>query len=689
MKNVTSIILSIALLLVFIMPNESLAQDQSLEKLIMKSKQILEIGDEYTKFEYSISKNEGITTYNFNWRNEEETDNISVNIDSEGFIMSYDKYSYQDNYENKIPKVTDAEGKKISEDFLKKINPEIKDRLEYKGNDKSKDIFINRYYFNFVRSENGIPYVNNAANVNVDSMTGEVKSYYVSWDKDVKFPKDEGNISKEEAAQLYKEKVKFELMYKYSFTGKEKKPMLVYSIEDKNKSINAKTGELLDYSNDYFDGGIQDSGKGGEESNKALTQEELEAIKADKDMISESQAEAIARESAKIDKSYKLSYLNMLKHQDGYRWYLDFTKQEDNKYEGAQVSIDVKTKEVIYFNKYTEGNSKGKQKYSKEQALNIAKEYLNKVQAEKSKQVEYIEMSYPRDQIYQGEYAPTYSFNFTRKVNDKLFQGDGFDIRVDSSSGEIIGYDSSWYKGELPKADGVVSKEQAYKTFTSQAKLELQYIKMPLDDKKENNDTILAYVLGNKDKLDIDAKTGKPIDLYSYGMNTNEEKPVYTDIDNSIAKKQIATLMELGIYLPGEKFKPKAEITQSDFLYLLYKTKDSYINYGDIEELYKTLIGQKIIKKEEKAPDSNITREEAVKYIIRSLNYDRVADIKNIYKLEFKDQENIDPNLRGYVAIAKGLGIVNGTADGKFRPTDSLNREQAILIIYNVLDSKK
>lgn len=687
MKRIISMVVSMILLLGFVMPKESIAQDQDLEKLIKKSKQILEIGEEYNKFQYSISKNEGVTIYNFNWKNDEDTDFISVGIDSEGFIMSYDKYSYQDNYENKIPKVTEAEGRQISEDFLKKINPDIKDRLEYKGNEISRDVFINSYYFNFVRTENNIPYVNNSSNVNVDNMTGEVKSYYANWDKDINFPKNEGIISKERAEQLYKEKVKFELMYKYNFTAKDQKPLLVYSVQDKNKSIDAKTGEIIDYSNDYFYSGIREEGLSGGDANKELTKEELDAIKNAKDMISESQAETIAREFAKIDKIYKLSYLNMIKQQDRYIWHLDFTKQEDNKYESAQVSIDAKTKEIMHFNKYTEGNANEKEKYNREESLKIAKEYLNRVQSEKSKQVEYIEMNYLEDQIYRGESPTIYSFKFTRKVNGILFEGDGFDIRVDSKSGEIIGYASSWYKGEIPKPEDLVSKEEAYKAFSNRAKLELQYIKLP-DNKEDNKDTILAYVLGNKDKLDIDAKTGNPIDLYSYGRNTEQEKPKYVDIENSFAKKQIEKLLELGIYIPGEKFKPKEEITQSDFLYLLYKTKESYINYGDLEELYKAMIAQHIIKKDEKAPKNNVTKEESVKYIIRSMNYDRVADIKDIYLVEFKDRENIDPKLRGYVAIAKGLGIVNGTSDGKFRPTDNLTREQAIAIIYNILNSK-
>lgn len=689
MKNIISIMLSIALLLGFIIPNHSLAsQDTELERLILKSKQILEIGDEYSEFEYSISKYEDRTRYNFNWKNEDDSGFISAVIDSDGFIMSYDKYGNRNDYESKIPKVTQEEGRRIAETFLKKVSPEIKDNFRYKTSEMNRGTLVSSYYFNFTRVENDIPYINNTVNVDVDNMTGEVKSYYVNWDKDIKFPKDENIISKQEADKIYKEKVKFDLMYKYSFTGKESKPILVYSVQDKNKSINAKTGEVFDYSNENFYGEMKDVGNAVEESKKTLTKEELKAIKTSKDMINENQAESIAREFATIDKSYKLSYLNLFKQEDGYSWYLDFAKEQDNKNESVQVSIDAMTKEIMHFNKYNEVDAKEERKYSKDQALDIAKEYLNKIQSEKSKQVEYIDASYLEYEVEEGKEPMSYSFNFTRKVNGILFEGDGFIIRVDTRSGEIVGYSSSWYKGELPELKDIVSKEEAYKVFKDRAKLELQYINKS-NNKKDSKDTILAYVLSNKDRLDIDAKTGKAIDLYSYSRDREEDRPDYEDIEKSIAKEQIKILSNLGIYLPGTKFKPKEAITQRDYIYLLSKAMDNYVNYEDVEEMYKMMINQNIVKKDEKAPKSNVIREDGVKYIIRAMNYDQVADIKDIYTLQFKDKEDISLSLRGYIAIAKGLGIVNGTSDGRFRPTDTITREQAIIMIYNMLNLEK
>ena len=75
-----------------------------------------------------------------------------------------------------------------------------------------------------------------------------------------------------------------------------------------------------------------------------------------------------------------------------------------------------------------------------------------------------------------------------------------------------------------------------------------------------------------------------------------------------------------------------------------------------------------------------------MKYIIRALKYDKVADIGSIFIVEFKDKASISPELTGYVAIASGLGIVKG--DGtNFSPARKVTRGETAVMIYNYLQS--
>ena len=167
----------------------------------------------------------------------------------------------------------------------------------------------------------------------------------------------------------------------------------------------------------------------------------------------------------------------------------------------------------------------------------------------------------------------------------------------------------------------------------------------------------------------------------------------YTDISNHYAKSQIETLAENGIGLEGPELKPDEKIKQKDFMLLLSQVVNAGYPFRgmsvlstdkETEDLYDILIREGIIKKDEINPEAPLTREDSVKFIIRALKYDKVADLSDIFNCSFKDKDEIDPALIGYVVIAKGLKIVNGSGD-YFRPKDELKRADALIIIYNYL----
>ena len=179
----------------------------------------------------------------------------------------------------------------------------------------------------------------------------------------------------------------------------------------------------------------------------------------------------------------------------------------------------------------------------------------------------------------------------------------------------------------------------------------------------------------------IDANTGY-IKLFG---RTDPQMWTYNDIDKSYAKEKINILAQYGIALPGEEFKPKEKITQRDFLYLLAKANSPYFEIdGSKDKLYSYLINLGIVKEEEKNPNKIVTKEEGIKYIIRALKYDKIADVSEIYKDLFKDTKDIAPKLKGYAAIAYGLNIVEGS-NGYLKPKAELKREDAANMIYNYL----
>jgi len=91
-----------------------------------------------------------------------------------------------------------------------------------------------------------------------------------------------------------------------------------------------------------------------------------------------------------------------------------------------------------------------------------------------------------------------------------------------------------------------------------------------------------------------------------------------------------------------------------------------------------------IVKAGEKSPEVPITREEAAKFAVRMIGLERAAEIKGIYKLNFKDADKISPELEGYVAIANGVGLLKDYGE-IIDPKGFLNRLEAVITIYDYL----
>jgi hypothetical protein len=94
------------------------------------------------------------------------------------------------------------------------------------------------------------------------------------------------------------------------------------------------------------------------------------------------------------------------------------------------------------------------------------------------------------------------------------------------------------------------------------------------------------------------------------------------------------------------------------------------------------MIREGVLTQAEKNPKAIMTRETSVKYMVNALKYSEVAQIKDIYIVNFRDSSKISTDLKGYIAIARGLNIISG--DGrKFNPKDNLTRADAAVMIYN------
>ncbi|MCK9443284.1 MAG: S-layer homology domain-containing protein [Tissierellaceae bacterium] len=666
--------------------------DKKLEEAILIVKELFDISDGYDEFNSFVSTSDDEVYFYLSWQDtKEELDIINVNLDGNSRIRSYSRYpSRYKEPEQKLPTFTKKEAEKFALEFVGQIDPDIAKSIRLATDDNPLIANDLNYNFNYNRYINDIPYYQNSISISVNKFTGQISSYYTNWDYKIKFPEPQGIISQEDAIKLYEREIGLKPIFKENryfprpLVGKDKwDHYLVYSPFETNKGIDAFTGKVVDlnYFGIYFNestANVMDSGVMG------LTPVEQEAVDKLSGFLEVETLEKKAREILKIEKDYELAkkYLQKsYKNTDDYLWYMYFQRQiEEEKYEHLDVGIDARTGEILSFYKMPVHHKDAMPKLSIEKALGIAEEYVKSMQPDKSNKIEWIKKSIDDNQL-------AYYFQFTRVFDDVYVQNDNISVGVDGVSGDIYSYNLDWYKGEFPPTDQLISVEKAYETLWGEVGIELNYIQLfdytKLGETK--SEVKLVYSLNNKKPSMISGITGELLD-YS-GEPFKEVKPIfYIDIDKSYAKDKIETLSQYGIGFEEEEFKPKDKITQRDFIYLLWKSIHQYSTKEILEdEVYRDLISMGYIKEDERNPEAPVTKEEAIKYIIRIMKLDKAASIEGIYKEIFPDFSDIEEGLKGYVNIAYGLKIVIGDGTGHIRPKYELNREDAANMIFNYL----
>ncbi len=719
MKKHVAVVLVFAMLVSLMMPLQAFAQyDKELEKAINTAKSIFQVPKEYTNFTYNINKRNDVTTFDLNWSDtKQQIGNMSVAIDSNGKVINYYSYKQSDyrQQQKKLPAISKQDAKKIAESFLKKVGPQYFGKVKYQENNIPMNINDRNYNFSYMRIENNVPFPENNLSVSVNNQTGTVESYYCNWNDRAVFPKVEGAIAADKAKELFENKLGLRLTYKLSWSNNAQKPYLVYTSVYSNRYIDALTGEVITSDQYYgYDGYYAGGGMSAKSSmigesganNQALTPKEKEAVENAGKLIDEAKAEEIVRAKLNIDSTYKLNNINLYNNNwqgtGDYCWSMDFNKEYKNNgmtdYLYANASIDAVTGEFLWFYRSEPYDSNATVKYDEAKCLQIAENFINTIQPEKFKSTERNTANEIRP-LTTDEKPRDYSFAWVRKVDGAYFMDNGFGVTVNAVTGTVTNYNLSWYKGDLPSADKAVGLAKAYTVLYNEIGFDMQYISqfpanakiLPEPQSDENKVIKLVYAIKPNKPVNIDANTGKLLDYNGEPLATGAGE-YYTDIKGNFAENQIKVLCDYGIKLPGTQLKPNANISQREFLYLVQKSIEPYYTIGfktdgsGDGELYNALISQGIIKAAEKAPASVVTRQDAVKFIVRALNYQKVADIKkDIYKLPFKDTNKIKPELKGYVAIAYGLDIIDGS-QGYFNPTGQLTKAQAFVVLYNFLN---
>ena len=637
----------------------------ALEQTISTVKDKIEIPKEYSEFEYSINTYDDKERYNLNWEKKEyDSDerkySISVSIDAEGNIYSYENYGVMSwkrgDFSIKNQK-SKNECLKAAEDFLKKVLPENYSEFELCDNSVNGN-------FVFRQVKNGIPVRSNIVNIMIDLETLNIISYnfnkadYVNKD----FEGKENIISKEEASKIFFDNAKFEPAYYfyYDYRTKEKKIFLAYSPNNLyDSSIDAKTGEPFKSEPYYLwdmkaenSMATEDAGSAGKRAD--LSEEELSEVDKSKDLLSKEEADSEIRKlipnSADLKEISSAGLSRDRIDTDKYIWNID--------YKNGYAAIDAKTKKLRSFYIYNdqldvdiEGVETAKEVSEERKAK--ALEFINKVEPEK---VSLIELE-PSEGLRDGY------LSFVRKVNGFKFYENSINVTFDKDD-NIIGYNCYWYDSvKFPEAKNIIDSKEIFDKIKETADFDLIYENF---EKNKKRNIVLAYsfIKTTETAPYIDAKTGEELDYEGKKYNREFKIPEsYPDIKGHWCEKYVNTLLDRNIYVKREMFLPDEKITKKELL-------DYYKSFDE-----KTM-------KDFKDSDEFITREEICKVISKTLGYDKLAET-DAFKNPFNDVSDTD-NGFGYMAIANALDIVTAGEDGGFYPDREITNAEAAKIIFGI-----
>lgn len=681
-----SIILVFCLILACAIPAFAEESDsKDLEKAIMAVKNVVNIPSDYKEFNYSSSQYEKdgstVSVWYLNWNKEDNSAGISITVDKNGYLISFQKYIDQQN--EGLGNITREAGKITALNFLTKARPDIAGNMRLVENTDYSNTYRHYYSYRLYNNDVAVNFVQ--LSIEVDKYTGEVVSFN-GLEPEIKLstlPSKSGVIEFDKAKKAYLDNIGIKLRY-YSDYDYKKKTLTIFpaysAVDVGSKAIDAKSGEVVTLYQDYY--GYDMGGMGGypkmanesASAQNALTKEELAAINNVSDLMSKEKAESILRNLVSgITSDMKVTNASLSKNYiepNKYIWEIGF--------DGAYGMINAKTGELVSFYIYKEDSRKGNAGISEAKAKEKAEQYIKQIAAEKFQQSKYNE-----NNGYIGIYRDSaeiteYSFNYYRQVNGIDFTSNSFTVTVNKDSGMITQYNCNWYDDvTFPNIDKVISEEAAFEIISKTGNFGLIYKKVDKGDIAlvyDFVDPIGGFLIDpiNGTKIGWDGKPFKEMSM-----------PEYSDIKGHWCETTVNKLLENGYYLKGEKFNPNHKITQLNFLRYLYAPMQSY--YDD-EEFYKMLINDKIVMENEKAPNTELTRQDAAKFIVRYLGQGKTAEHPEIFINPYKDK--ITASYKGYAAVSYGLKIIQGDSKGRFNGTKILTNAEAASLIYKTLQVK-
>ena len=194
------------------------------------------------------------SSWSIGWEmyNMEKNINIGVTLNAEtGEVTQASNYDHKVNEENAVPTMTVKQAEKISDEFIKRIEPNKFSESMKKNYDNFGYYGSSNYNFMYVNKVNGIEFEGNSIGIEIDGVKGTVVSYYKNWNENLKFPEVKDILDNKTATETFQKQAKMNLKYiaftpNYNYYENKKEIKLLYTTDFINGNfLDAKDGKMI------------------------------------------------------------------------------------------------------------------------------------------------------------------------------------------------------------------------------------------------------------------------------------------------------------------------------------------------------------------------------------------------------------------------------------------------------------
>lgn len=680
LKKINVIAAMLAMFMVLCaLPVNSLAQeknlnkvdDKTVEKLVLKAKEIFNIKDVYDNFEVnSSSDNDYGTIYNLSWSKKDGSSDLNVSISNDMHITNYNKYENK-KYETLKPNYSYEALKKYAIDTIKKIDPVNAKSLKLNESSYQNYIDDNAYIFNFDRYVGDRRVIGDGASITINYVDKSVQRYSLNYNHGFDFSKTaefealKSNLTMDEAINIFKENKYIKPMIKF-VVDEKKEPRItfktIYSNElNANYFVNSTSKKYERYDYPIFLNNFMTKDAAAEGAMDGLSEYEVKGI--DKIKGIKTKAEALKKAKTFVKDASKakvtLSNLNQDYISKDYVYNINMEIGKDEKKTYYNISLDAKDLTLLRFSTYNNFDSgdNDKKDLNSDELKKIALDYIKKNASDiDEKDLE----------LMATENNTAY---FVRVMDGYYIPENSISISVSKDTKEINEYSRAWYRKPIKYEKAKKSIDEAYDVIKKEINYEeaYQYIRDKSDPAKSS--VVLTYMPKNT-KIEIDAISGKL-------AKSNEELKNYSDIDKSKYKDKAILLKQMGYAYIEDEIMPEKNLKQKDFITFVYifGSRDSD---EIIDNAYQRALREGVIKANEVNREKEITNMDLAKFMIRLKGMEELVG-KDIFK-NINTKAKLTKEENAYLSLANALGYISGKTIDK---NAKVNRDEFINIVYN------